>query len=341
MEDELNMRSSVTIKEVAAEASVSASTVSRAIRNHPDVSEETREKVLRVAAELGYHPSALARGLVSGKSMEIGLMVADIANPFYSKLARTVYDKANESDYSVMLCETRDDLSRSRRYTDRLLSRRIDGIIHASLGPDESVLQSLADANVPVVLANRRPRARRNLDFVAPDYVGAAKQATEYLISKGRKRILHLAGPEYASNSWEIVEGYKQALIDAGIAVSEGLILHGTYQRDSGYEITNAFLSNGHPLDAIFAVGDPTALGAMDAIADWGLRVPEDVAVMGCDNLALASLRAIQLSTVNLNIDKMGQTAWDLLLDAIQEPENHVPREVVIKTELIIRGTTG
>ena len=336
------MAGSTTIKDVASIAEVSVSTASRAIRSHLDVRPETRERVLQAARDLGYYPSALARGLVSGKSMEIGLMVADITNAFYSKLARAFSDKANESDYSVMLCETRDDPARSHAYVQRALSHRVDGLIHAAVGLDESVVSVVRDAGVPVVLVNRRPRGTSHpIDFASPDYFCAAHQATEYLISRGSRRILHLAGPLYASNSRRLIAGYGRALTKAGIGVRNDLILSGSFDRDNGYERTKAFLATGQPIDAVFAVGDPAALGAIDAIMDHGLSVPEDVSVMGCDNLNFGSARMIQLSTVNLRIGEMAYVAWNLLLDAIHNPTSHVPKEVTIQPELIIRGTTA
>ncbi len=331
----------LTLREVAATAGVSLSTASRAIRNHPDVSEATRTRVEQVGKELGYYPSRLGRGLATGKSMTIGLMVADITNPFYPQLARGIEDAVTGAGYTIILCNTEDDPVRSTRHLERLLSHRVDGVIHASVGRDEASLRLATNAGIPLVIANRRPRTVEDVDIVVANNTAGARAATQYLLSKGRKKIAHLAGPEYASLSHERLEGYRQALAEAGIEPDDRLIPRGLFTYQSGYARTQHILSSAESVDAIFAVNDLVALGALDAIAQRGLHIPDDVALVGFDDTDFAAYHAIQLASVSQNIYEMGQTASRLLLDALSDPENHEHMEIVLETELVVRRSCG
>lgn len=333
------MKSRPTLLDVASEAGVSLSTASRAINQHPDVSETTMERVLQVAADLGYYPSAQARSLIYGTSMIVGLVISDITNLFYPGLARAIEDRANARGYSIILCDTEDRPARTTRYIERLLSFRVDGIIHASVGLDEPALEAVINAGVPLVLTNRRPREMGGTDAVVPDYLNGGKQATQHLISQGRRRILHLAGPEFASSSYEITRGYKDVLLAAGIEVDPDLILNGDFTIESGIVRMGQVLDGGLMPDAILAANDYIALGAMEVLFERGLDVPEDIAVVGCDNIDVASFPAIQLSSIDLDIVGMGHKAWDLLYERIQGARE-ASREIVVESKLIVRRSS-
>jgi DNA-binding LacI/PurR family transcriptional regulator len=333
------MKSRPTLLDVASEAGVSLSTASRAINEHPDVSEATMERVLQVAANLGYYPSAQARSLIYGTSMIVGLVISDITNLFYPGLARAIEDGANAHGYSVILCDTEDRASRTRRYVERLLSFRVDGIIHASVGLDEPALEAVTNAGIPLVFTNRRPRRIKGIDAVVPDYLNGGRQATQHLISQGRRKILHLAGPEFASSSHEITRGYGDVLREAGFGTDPDFILNGDFTIESGIMRMRQVLDGGLMPDAILAANDYIALGAMEVLFERGLDVPGDVAVVGCDNTEVASLPTIQLSSIDLDIVGMGHRAWDLLYERIQGARE-ASKEIVVESKLIVRSSS-
>lgn len=201
------------------------------------------------------------------------------------------------------------------------------------MGRVESILQSVMDAELPLVIANRRPHKIGDVDLVVANNTKGARTATRYLLSKGRRRIIHLAGPEYATLSQERLEGYRQALVEAAIGVDEGLVVRGPFTHKSGYGRRKRILAGAKSLDAIFAVYGVVALGAMHAIIDSALHIPEDLALVVFDDIDLCPCQAIQATSVSQNIYKMGQIAMQLLLDAIGDPENHEPQGIVIETD--------
>jgi DNA-binding LacI/PurR family transcriptional regulator len=330
-----------TIVEVAEKAGVSVSTASRVLRGHPDVSSQTRKKVLNASKELNYHPSRLAQSLVLGKTATIGLLVSDIDNPFYPALAKSIEKAASAHEFIVVLCNTEDDPDRSYQYLERLISQGVDGIIHASIGKDESHLSLVIEAGIPIVCINRQPRYFHDIDIIASDNLKGAEEIVTHLLSLGHTSIAHLAGPEYASLSRERLEGYRKALEKRHIQFELSQVIPCAFTRESGREgVKELFKNNAHP-GAIFAINDVVALGAMDELYEMGYKIPQDVSIVGFDDIEFARFPSIQLTTCSQNFQDMGHLAFERLLDAISNPENHKPETLLLDTKVIVRKTSG
>jgi len=339
--DKMSTQKRVTIKDVAARAGVSISTASRALRSHPDVNEETRERIIQISKDLGYRPSLLARSLLTGVTSTIGLLISDISNPFYPQLASVIETSLHAEGYTVVLCNTSDDPELSRLYMNRLVSQGVDGIIHASIGADEEYLTIALESGVPAVLVNRRPRFTQDVDCVITDNVKGGILAVSHLVDLGHKRIAHLAGPRDIIVSEQREQGYGLALEDANIAHDPSLVIRcDSFSFESGAQATEELMSMAEPPSAIFAVNDVVALGCLSSLLEMGYAVPDDVAVIGFDDIDIASLGFIQLSTVSQDIRTMGKIAVERLLNAIHDPERHRFMTTTLEPALIVRRST-
>jgi len=327
----------VTIIDVAREAGVSVSTVSRVVRNHPDVKEETRERVLKVIRSLDYRPSAIARALVAGHSQTIGLLIGDITNPFYPQLAKSVELEAREHGYTLVICNTDDREEETERYVQRLLDQGIEGIIHASAGPDERRTLEQLDDLVRVVFTNRRPRTPGSNYVVTDNYAGAV-ELTRHLVDLGHSRIGFVKGPDFATNANERLHGFLDTANTTGV---EALLADGDFAPESGARAVTRWMENRLRPTAVIGVDDVVALGAFDALLAAGLRIPEDVAVAGFDDIQLAGSRLIGLTSVAQHIDRMAERAVKILMRLISgQLDDGSPLQEVAKPELLVRRST-
>lgn len=327
----------VTITDVAHKAGVSVSTVSRVMRNHPDVNPSTRERVMAAVRLLDYRPSPIARALVSGRSQSIGLLVSNIENPFYPQLARSIETAARERGCAVIMCNTEDREDETERYVERLLDDGVQGIIHASVGSDERrTLEQVGDA-VGLVFTNRRPRTPDCSYIVADNYAGA-NELTRHLVQLGHHRIGFITGPTSAANATERLSGFLDASREAGV---ETLLAEGDFTFESGARAATRWSGTTRQPTAIVGVNDLVALGAYDALVSMGKRVPEDVAVAGFDDILLAGTDLVGLTSVSQRIDEMGRRAVDILMQLIaRQPEDQTPIQVEVKTQLLARRST-
>ena len=322
----LGLRRNPTIIDVAREAGVSISTVSRVVREKGDVHDDTRQRIELVIKALGYRPSYVARALVSGASHTLGLLVSDIANPFYPQLAKSIEAEARARGYAVVICNTGDDPAESVRYVERLLDQGVDGFIHASVGPDEEgVLWTIGDPR-RIGFTNRRP-ASTEVSFVVSDNRGGAIELTRHLLAQGHRRIGFISGPSWASNSAERLAGFLETVNAAG-AVS--LVMDGDFQDDAQDTLPTA----------IVAVNDTIALSALAALAEAGPAVLARVAVAGFDNIGLASSTIIGLTTVAQQTEEMGRKSVRLLLDQLAG-RRRPPARTNLKSRLFVRATTA
>jgi LacI family transcriptional regulator len=325
-----------TIVDVARLARVSVSTVSRVVRKHADVKAETRARVQEAIDALGYQPSPIARALVSGRSRLIALLVSDIANPFYPQLARSVEQEAKRGDYMVVICNTEDRAAETRRYLERLLQQGLDGVIHASVSTDEEVVHQLLPDRRRLVFTNRPP-----LDplasYVISDNERGAEELTRYLLSKGHRRIGFIAGPPFAGNATARAEGFRRVMAEAGMP--DPLVAEGDFSAEHGGKAALAWCDGAAPPTALIAVNDSVALGALEALTDRGLRVPDDVALAGFDGVHLAASPLVNLTTVDQHIDRMGRRAVRVLLRQLVR-RTGAPVHEVLPTQLLVRGST-
>jgi LacI family transcriptional regulator len=329
-----------TISDVADKAGVSPATVSRVIQGAKNVRPATREKVQEAIRELGYVPSAIAQGLRSKRTRSLALVVSDITNTFWTTVARGVEDEAQEHGYSVLLCNTDENLAKQLRYLDLLISQQVDGVIIAPYDSDPTHLDKLRQRNIPTVLIDRRIDDW-DADSVYGDSVSGARALVQHLIKLGHRRIAVISGPATTSTAEDRVTGYCMALTEAAIPIEPGLIRRGEYRSSKGMELTAELLDEGLNPSAIFATNNAIAMGVIDALERRGLRIPQDIALVSFDDLPNTSHLFPFLTVVAQPAYDMGINAAQLLLSRLNSEVELRPRHVVLPSRLIVRHSCG
>ncbi|MDH7485874.1 MAG: LacI family DNA-binding transcriptional regulator [Anaerolineae bacterium] len=335
------MRSYVTIRDVAAAAGVSYQTVSRVINRRPDVAEETRRRVWQVIEELGYQPSAIARSLVSKRTHTLGLITADFSDYFFTQVIVGAEAEARKQGYFFMLCSTERNPDDEPEYFRLLTERQVDGILFArpSTEEDSRHILSLLRAEVPLVTTAYWLPGEK-LTVVDVDNVDGGRQATECLIELGHRQIGMITGPAGWKSVNDRSEGYRLALERAGIPFDASFIEYGDWSYQSGYEAMRRLLQKAPPITALFAQNDRMAIGAMRALSEAGRRIPDDMAVIGYDDIPAAAYCHPSLTTIRQPMQQVGEIATRLLIELINDPATE-RKEVLLKTELIRRETCG
>lgn len=331
------MSKRVNIEDVAREAGVSAQTVSRALNNKGEISPETRARVLETVTRLGYRPNTLARGLVTQKTSTIGLVVPDIANPFFSEVARGVEEVAQKEGYSLLLCNTMESPVRETEALRTLEAQRVDGIVLCSSRLSDAELAAMLSRLPAIVLVNRDAPAS-DLKSARIDDEAGAREATRHLLGLGRRSIAFLAGPSASQSGRRRALGYERAMTEAGLAVDAGLTMACAPQLEAGYDAALRVLSQRPDVDALLCYNDLVAVGALHACAAVGRRVPEDVAVVGCDDILLAALVTPSLTTVRSDRRGLGAAAVELLLRTLHGCVECCD-DVVLQPKLVIRAS--
>ena len=327
---------SISIKDIAKAAGVSHSTVSRALRHSPLISDKTGRRMRGLAEEMGYVPNAIARGLVTKSTRTIGLVVTTIADPFVADIAGGVEELALEHGYSVFLCNSNAQPHREIAAVKTLRENRVDGVIVTSSRVGDLYLPLLEEMKVPIVLINNQ-RNGQYVWSVATDNIHGGRLATDYLIELGHKRIGYIGGWSQASSSRDRLRGYKRALKAHRIPFDSQLVSRGNGRMEGGQEWGRKLLSLPHPPTAIFCYNDMTAIGALMALREANLRVPEDLSVVGFDDIALAAYVEPPLTTIAQSKHEMGRLAMGMLLDLLSGKES--VSNIVLKGELIVRAS--
>ena len=333
-----------TIKDIARVARVSPTAVSMALNDRPRISPQTRKRILRIAKELNYQPNFVARSLVMKRSHTLGVIITTILNPFYPELAKGIEDKALELGYNIILCSTNYDLKLEKYYINILRSKGVDGIIFSSVEMDDPNIKSLIEDRFPFILVNRRIHNRlldRKVDYIVLDNVSGGYMAMEHLYKLGHRRIGIIAGSLNTSTAVERTEGAKKLMKDYGLTFDSNLMMECRFLKESAYQVTKKSLTMKKPPTAIFAENDYMALGSREAILETGLRIPEDMALVGFDDIVPAALKGVEITTVSQKKYEMGSLATKVLIDKI---ENGVPTRVhqtILEPELIIRSSCG
>lgn len=324
------------IRDVARLAGVSVATVSRALSSPEKVSPESLEKVHTAIAEVGYRPNMLARNFRSARAYAVVVLVPDIANPFYSLFIRALEDRAHQKGYAVLLGDTRGTPERELEYVRRVETRLADGIVQ--LRPSSEKSQNNIPPDVPCV--NACGCEYTTGPAIRIDNRGAARSMVNYLISLGHRRIGVISGLKDNPHVIERLEGYKEALAEAGIEFDKELIAEGDFTMWSGLNAAFQFCNMAERPTAIFSMNDEMAIGAMQTLKNRGIRIPEDISVTGFDDIAYAKYSDPSLTTISQPAEEMGKMAMDMLLKVI-EGEPLSQRECVLPTEFIIRKSTG
>jgi len=330
------------MKDIARDLGISSVTVSKVLRGHPDISEATKARVLQRVKELKYRPNIMARGLVTGRTSLIAYLVPDLIHAFFAQVATSLSDSLREQGYSMIIAWTEEDSKVQFSEMQHLLSLGIDAMIVATSGDDISSFRMLEEHNVPYVLIDRDiPELKA--PFVGGDDILMGKLATRHLIESGCKRIGHICGPSMSPGCRRL-EGYKLALQEAGLPVKEQYIVTpvepGPRSFHHGFEATQRLLAVKPQIDGIFSFNDPLAVGAMEAIFAAGLRIPDDVAIVGCGNHPMAQALRLPLSTIDQNVKGLGEKTAKAVLAQLQEQKTASPRKVILKPSLIVRATS-
>jgi LacI family transcriptional regulator len=330
------------MKDVARDLGVSVMTVSKVLRDHPDVGDETRERVLARVKELEYRPNLAARSLVTGRTYLVGLVVPDLLHPFFAEIAKSVSDVLRKNGYYLIISSSEEEPDLEEQEINQLLARRLDTLIIASCRSTVDLFFRIEKQKMPYVLIDRSlPGLSAN--FVGVDDEAVGMLATRHLIDVGCKRIAHIRGPE-TSPGIRRVEGYKRALAQGGLKVVDNYIIaerKGDVEtRQLGAEAMGQLLSLKPRPDGVFCFNDPLAMGAMNYALDQGLRIPEDMAVIGCGNLHYDDSLRVPLSSIDQHSRRIGEEAARITLGILKSKVPPKPETVVLQPELIMRGST-
>jgi len=338
--------SRLTLKDIAREAGVSPTTVSLVLEGKKTsrVSDRTRKRVLEVIDRLNYKPNVIARSLVKKESHSIGLIITTLLNPFYAEIAQDIIDRAKETGYGVVACSVRGGIEDEQRSVEDLISRGVDGLIICSSLRHDPVVFKLAEDRFPFVLTLRSVEHNPGsppVDSIVVDNKRGGFMATEHLIKMGHKDIALIAGPQETSTGYERLAGALAAFEAYGLEHNPDLILYGDFHRNSGLHLTRQLLEKKPVPTAIFAANDHMAMGVLDALRERGVQVPNEMAVVGFDDIEMSGLPGIDLTTVSQKKATLGRLAVDRLLEKIREGEGSVVKRVILDPILVIRRSCG
>ena len=333
-------RERVTISEVAKACGIAVSTVSNALSGKPYVRKETRKKVQEVAAQMGYRPSPVARALRTHRSATIGILVPDISNPVFSWIVQGIDGVVSEEGTTLFVCNTEGRVDKQIHYMQTLSDRQVDGLILVSQHTDGAEISDLLDKGPPFVLLYRRRRDAKT-DFVGIDNEHGIREAMKHLIELGHRRIAFVHGPEGSTSVEERFAAYRAVVDEEGLSAEANLVFQGDYSIEGGLQAGKFFLEQDPRPTAVLASNDFSALGVVEAAGKLGYRVPEDVSVVGYDDIFIAGMPQVQLTTVYQPKRKVGAAAAKLLLQRVRSSRRGRPKDVIFPVELKVRGTTG
>ncbi len=332
----------VRLKDIARDLGVSVVTVSKVLRGNADIGEETRKRVLKRMKELNYQPNMMARGLASGKTYTVGLVVPDLVHPFFAEFAKSLSGVLRQHNRALILASSEEDPEVERQEIRTLLRRGVDVLMIASCQAQLRNFYELGDVQTPYLLFDRNfPHLAAH--FVGSDDVKAGELATEHLVQIGRKRIAHIGGKN-TSPAFDRLRGYRSVLAAHGLTLPECYVVTRERVEESGdlegFQAMQELLALKERPDAVFCYNDLTAVGAMEATLQAGLRVPEDIAFVGCGNFRYADYLRVPLSSIDQGTAELGRIAGKLALDLSAKPEQE-PKSVLVEPKLVVRRSSG
>jgi len=328
-----------TMKDVARLARVSVQTVSCVVNDKPDITEETRARVLAAIKELGYRPYSVARSLRTRQTRTIALIVSDIANPSFATMASAAEDYAHSFGYSLVLYNTHDDVEREARYILTATERWVDGVLFVSAEDHMKSLATLRAAEIPSVAVDRIPEAYDG-PSVTLDNIQAGRMAAEHLLGLGHTCIAHISGPPGLRLARERLIGFRQAIEERGLAPGPCIVRDGNWECAAGYRAMQEILAASPPLSAVFAANDRMAIGAMRAVFEAELRVPDDISIVGLDDIEVAAFQIPPLTTVRQSFAKLATLGVQLLIDILagrKSPQT----QIVLEPTLVVRRSAA
>jgi LacI family transcriptional regulator len=337
-----NTRARATITDVAAEAGVHPSTVSRVLNDHAGstIRPETRQRILVVADRLGYRPSALARSLRLQRTLTLGMLVPDITNPFFSSIIKGAEDAVRERGYNLILCNSEDEPEREATYLRVLRERQVDGLLIASSQMADDTIAELREDAFPFVLLNRAAHGVDDLAVLVDNHA-ASVEVVAYLAALGHRRVGHIAGPQNTTTGVERRDGYRAAVLEHRLADEPGLLVEAeAFSELAGYRALQVMLAGSARPTAIFGANDLIAIGMLQGLREIGVRVPDDLSIVGFNDIPLAGLLEPALTTVHVPQLEMGVAGAHLLIDRLEgKPIGNV--RVILPTELVIRASSA
>ena len=330
-----------TMKRIAGELGVSITTVSKVLNNHADIGAATRSRVLAKVEELGYQRNAVARSLSLRRTHTLGIVIPDLMHSFFVEIIAGIEPVASSRGYGLLLCSSSEDPRKERAELELLRGRQVDGVVlasaHASGNTD--MLQQLAKQGTTIVMIDRDDHPSVKCHRVVTDDEQVGRLATAHLVETGRRAVAHIGGPAIV-HAKRRERGWRETLKARGIKASDDWMVRGGFMESDGHRAMQRLLALRPRVDAVFAANDPAAIGAMKAIWEAGLRVPEDIAVVGVGDIALGDLLRVPLTTVGWSRREQGRHAAELLLNGIDREEDP-PQRIVIPPRLIVRESSG
>jgi len=332
----------VTLKDIARDLGVSVITVSKALRNHSDISDQTKARVLKRVQEVNYRPNLAARALVTGRTNMIGFVIPDLLNSFFSEVVRGVAVALRNTGYTLVVTSSEQDPKLERQAVEQFITRRVDMLLIASTHWTVEMFRRIEEAGIPYILIDR------SFVGLAAHFVGVNDEevgalATQHLIDSGCKRVAHIGGPALSPLLGRL-EGYKRALTKNGVAFNPVFVMTTDRAEELGdaaaYSATQIFLGQSPRPDGIFCYNDVAAYGAIAAVLDAGLRVPEDVSIIGCGNLLYNKFIRVPVTSVDQQSAVIGQRAAKLALQLIEADQPVVPKPVYLEPRLVVRAST-
>ncbi len=328
-----------TLRDIARHAGVSVTTAHRGINGKGELNEETRQRILDAAKELGYVRNETARSLVSGRSNTIGMIVTDNASPVYAGIVRGVESVVKSAGFGLLLCNSADDPGEALSCLELLRSKQVDGVLITPVQSDLAELDYLRDAHIPYVLLLRTFDNALD-DVVVTNNEAAGRAAAGLLVELGHRRIGHIAGPAHISSARGRLAGYTQALQDGGLPVDPNLIVYAPFTTEGGYRAALDLLNRDDRPSAIFSANDMQAVGVMKAARELGIRLPDELALVGGDDIELAEFLEVPLTTFHQPAFEIGSRGAELLLSRLVGDAKE-PQQIVMTPQLIVRQSSG
>jgi LacI family transcriptional regulator len=332
----------IRMKDIAKDLGLSQATVSKVLRDHPDIGEKTRLRVLERVKELDYQPNSLARSLVTGRSYLIGLVAPSLLHPFFAEVAIALSGVIRDRGYSLIVASSEEDPELEKEEISRMLGRRLDALVIASTGSNTEQFERMDSKAQPYVLIDRDMNGL-SANFVGINDEKAGRLATEHLIDMGCRRVAHIRGQDNSTGIGRF-EGYRQALRQRGLPYSEDYVVRRSYvdieTTRQGAEAMRLLLERDPKPDGVFCFNDPLAIGAMSTILEAGLRVPEDIALIGCGNLPNNDWLRVPLSSIDQHSQMIGQRAAELVLNLIESKQMPRARTIILEPTLVVRAST-
>jgi LacI family transcriptional regulator len=330
-----------TMKRIATELGVSITTVSKVLNNHADISEATRSRVMAKVEELGYQRNAVARSLSLRRSHTLGIVIPDLMHSFFVEVIAGIEPVVSAHGYGLLLCSSSEDAGKERAELEMLRSRQVDGIVLASANAsgNTDMLLQLAKQGTSLVMIDRDDHPSVRCHRVLTDDEAVGSLATSHLLDAGRRAIAHIGGPPIV-HAKRREKGWRETLKARGVKVADDWIVRGGFMESDGYRAMKKLLGVRPKIDAVFAANDPSAIGAMKAIWEAGLRVPNDIAVVGVGDIALGDLLRVPLTTVGWSRRDQGRHAAELLLNSLDGEIDRAQR-VIIPPRLVVRESSG